>query len=49
MGEGAHGGADEGGDDELVLEGVLNLGDHARGAQVGGDEGGEQADEDARG
>ncbi len=45
--EGAHRGGEEGGDDELVLEGVLDLGHHARGAQVGGDEGGQQADDDA--
>ena len=44
---GAHGGGKEGGDDELVLEGVLDLGHHARGAQVSGDEGGQQADDNA--
>jgi len=46
-GEGPHRGGEKGGDDELVLEGVLNFGHHACGAQVGGDEGGQQADDDA--
>ena len=44
-----YGGHDEGGDDELHLQGVLHLGDLAGGVQVGGDEGGDEAHQDAGG
>lgn len=40
---------DDGGDDELVLQGGLDLADLARGGQVGGDQGGHQAHQDAAG
>jgi hypothetical protein len=40
-------GHDDGGDDELHLEGVLNLTDGLGGGNVGGQEGGGDADDDA--
>jgi len=45
----AHRGGNDGGDNELEFEGVLDLADHTGGADVGGHKCGEEADQDAHG